>query len=278
MALFSGRVRFTCLYQYNPNGAYHNKIHWGHARSRDLLHWEHLPIALTPDDEGNDADGCWSGCAVNDKGIPTLLYTAISPQTVCLAQGSDDLLNWNKLPQPVLESAPPAVAAENDGQFRDPFVWWDGSTWKMLMGSMLKDKGGLVLLHESTDLREWSQGKVLLRGDIEQQEPFWTGMMWECPNFLDFGEKQIILISVLTPTLDDIFVFYFTGELRGNEFIVEHQYILTPTCYFYAPQIMRLEDGRMIMFGWLREGRPDSQAVESWLEWDDVSAAGVFAG
>ena len=48
---------YHLFYQYNPYAAVHDRIHWGHARSTDLVHWEHLPIALEPGD-GPDVDGC----------------------------------------------------------------------------------------------------------------------------------------------------------------------------------------------------------------------------
>ena len=61
---------YHLFYQYNPFAAVHDRIHWGHARSTDLMHWEHLPIALEPGD-GPDVDGCWSGVLVDDGGVPT---------------------------------------------------------------------------------------------------------------------------------------------------------------------------------------------------------------
>ena len=61
---------YHLFYQYNPFAAVHDRIHWGHARSTDLVHWEHLPIALEPGD-GPDVDGCWSGVLVDDGGVPT---------------------------------------------------------------------------------------------------------------------------------------------------------------------------------------------------------------
>ena len=49
-------------------------MHWGHARSKDLVHWETLPIALTPGDS-EDQDGCFSGSAIVKDDTLYLIYT-----------------------------------------------------------------------------------------------------------------------------------------------------------------------------------------------------------
>ena len=87
--------RFHVFYQHNPASAQWGNIHWGHVLSPDLVHWQHEPIALAPEAAGYDADGCWSGCIVDDNGTPTLLYTARRGDTevVCLAIGDADLPN-----------------------------------------------------------------------------------------------------------------------------------------------------------------------------------------
>ena len=69
--------RYHIFYQYNPNGAFHGTIHWGHASSADLVYWTDHPIALTPGPEGADRDQCYSGAAfINKEGIPHLSITA----------------------------------------------------------------------------------------------------------------------------------------------------------------------------------------------------------
>ncbi len=60
---------YHLFYQYNPHGALWGDIHWGHAASKDLVHWEHLPIALAPDPGAPDEGGCWSGVAVVHDGM-----------------------------------------------------------------------------------------------------------------------------------------------------------------------------------------------------------------
>ncbi|MEZ4632950.1 MAG: hypothetical protein R2880_19930 [Deinococcales bacterium] len=65
---------YHLFYQYNPHAARWGAPYWGHIMSSDLVHWQELPTALTPSQEPVDLDGCWSGCAINDKGVATFLY------------------------------------------------------------------------------------------------------------------------------------------------------------------------------------------------------------
>ena len=88
--------QYHLFYQYNPYAAVPGNIHWGHAVSADLVHWADLPIALGPTPGSVDAGGCWSGCAVDDGGLPTLIYTGFrdGAQRPCLATSQDGLLTW----------------------------------------------------------------------------------------------------------------------------------------------------------------------------------------
>jgi len=68
------------FYQHVPNSSeWQWGLAWGHAKSQDLVNWEHLPVALEPTPHGLDQHGCFSGCATVDlDGRPSLLYTGVS--------------------------------------------------------------------------------------------------------------------------------------------------------------------------------------------------------
>jgi beta-fructofuranosidase len=261
--LIHWKGQYHMFYQYNPHGAFHGTIHWGHAISRDLVHWEHLPIALEPTPDGFDKDGCWSGCAVNNNGVPTLLYTGVYPQVQCIATSSDDLLTWQKHPQPIITAPPPDIELHAGGEIRDPFVWKENDQWYMVLGSRIEGVGGLILLYRSDDLFHWEYLHPLLAGAVNQTEPFWTGTMWECPNFLDFGERRALIISSQEHPAKPLYVAYFTGRYEDERFVPEAQEFLVHGTYFYAPQVMRADDGRYIMWGWLLEGRNHQHSLEA---------------
>ena len=69
--------RYHLFYQYHPYDTHWGPMHWGHAVSKDLLHWEHLPAALAPDEEA-DKDGCFSGSAIEmEDGRHLIIYTGV---------------------------------------------------------------------------------------------------------------------------------------------------------------------------------------------------------
>ena len=84
----------------------------------------------------------------------------------------------------MLSAPPPDIEAHAGGHFRVPFVWKENDQWYMLLG--IKDGRGrrTILLYRSKDLLHWEYLHPLLTGDANQRNRFWTGTMWECPNFL----------------------------------------------------------------------------------------------
>jgi beta-fructofuranosidase len=256
--LIQWRGRSHLFYQYNPNGAFHGTIHWGHAVSDDLVHWRDLPVALAPTPGGPDKDGVYSGCALDHDGTPTLMYTGVRPQVQCIAEAADpsdpDLIAWRKHPSNPVIAEPPA-GLEVEG-FRDPFVWREADGWYCVIGSGIVGEGGNVLLYRSTDLVHWEYLHELCRGEIAE-----TGRMWECPNFFPLGDKHVLLISPIPLQK----VLYLVGEYRDHHFTPERTGIVDDGGCYYAPQVTLDEHGRRLMWGWLRENREvETQKAVGW--------------
>lgn len=266
---------YHLFYQYNPYAAVHDQIHWGHARSVDLMHWEHLPIALAPGD-GPDVDGCWSGVLVDDGGVPTLIYSGRRDgiELPCIATGSPDLTEWFKDAANPVISGPPSELEIT--AFRDHCVWREQGVggapglWRQIVGAGIQGVGGTALLYESEDLRSWRYIGPLIVGDSRAQPqtaPDWTGTMWECVDLFTLqaptGTTDILVFSAWDDGVTH-HPLYWTGFYQGDQFIPRalHRLDLGGR-FFYAPQSMQDEAGRRIMFGWMQEGRSEAAAVSA---------------
>ncbi|MDQ2998687.1 MAG: glycoside hydrolase family 32 protein, partial [Chloroflexota bacterium] len=217
--------QYHLFYQSNPLAARWGPIHWGHAASDDLVHWADLPIALAPTPGGPDADGCWSGCIVDNGGVPTMLYTGLRgrAQRPCLATSDDGLLSWHKHPGNPVIAEPPADV--DQGDFRDHCVWQAGDDWYQVIGSKIDGVGGAALLYRSRDLIEWEYLHPLCVGDQAA-----TGTIWECPDFFPLGDKHVLLISPipLRKTL------YLVGTYADHRFTPERTGVLDAGGHYYA--------------------------------------------
>lgn len=250
--LIQWKDEYHLFYQHNPYAPHWDTMHWGHAVSRDLVHWRHLPIPLTPTPGGPDAEGCFTGCAVNDAGVPTLIYTGVHPEVQCLARSRDGLLTWQK------DARNPVIAGPPQGQevtgFRDPYVWREGDQWALVLGSGFPRVGGAALLYRSPNLIDWHYVGPLCVGDIEE-----TGHNWECPNFFGLGDRHVLIISP-QPLRQAL---YLTGDYNQDRFTPRSQGLLDAGGYLYAPQVMIDGNGRRLMWGWLQEGRDDEAQGEA---------------
>jgi beta-fructofuranosidase len=247
---------YHLFYQHNPREAAFGLMHWGHAVSNDLVHWSHLPLALTPTPGTADEHGCWSGCTVNHDGTPSVIYTGLQEgeQLPCLAASDDDLFTWKKHPDnPVIASPPPELDVMG---FRDHSVWREGGRWYQIIGSGIRDLGGTALLYHSTDLLQWEYLHPLCIGDKDE-----TGEMWECPDLFPLGDMHVLMISPV-PLRQAL---YFVGTYADHKYTAEAKGVLDYGGHFYAPQTMLDNQGRRLVWGWLWEGRSDeAQRAAGW--------------
>jgi hypothetical protein len=127
--------KYHLFYQYNPDRWQWGNMHWYHMVSTDLVHWEHLPVALAPD-QPYDSGGVFSGSATIVDGVPTLSYSVESGRYVANAVPADlsdpFLTNWTKPKYNPIITVPDSVK----GGFRDPTTAWQGQdkAWRMLVG------------------------------------------------------------------------------------------------------------------------------------------------
>lgn len=259
------RGLYHLFYQHNPHSPYHGTIHWGHATSPDLVHWTHRPLALTPTPDGPDADGCWSGCAVDDDGTPTLVYTGVRRdrgyqghfrQSQCIATSDDDLLTWRKdIHNPVI-AAPPAGDDVAVTGFRDPCVWRDGDGWACVIGSGVEGVGGHVLLYRSRDLRHWDYIGRLYGRSRAESGPVWTGSIWECPQFFPLGdEDEWVLLFAAWDEHRLHSTVAMVGDFDGQAFTPRDMRRFDLGADYYAPSTMRDDQGRRLLWGWSWEAR-----------------------
>lgn len=256
--------KYHMFYQYNPYNAQWGPMHWGHAVSDDLLHWEYLPAALAPD-EAYDRDGCFSGSAVTmDDGSQLLMYTGVlrerqrdggfrEVQTQCLAVGDGtDYEKYEK--NPVLDEKDlPEGCSRND--FRDPKMWRksDG-TYCCAIGSRPADGSGQILLYTSEDGFTWKYKKVLAANNNR------FGKMWECPDFFRLDGKGVLLVSPQDMLPSGFEYHNGNGTLcligayeeETDTFTEQYDQSIDYGIDFYAPQTVLTPDGRRVMIGWMQ--------------------------
>jgi len=242
---------YHLFYQLHPYSAKNGSKHWGHAKSKDLVYWEHLPIALAPI-EDYERHGCFSGTAVNNHGIFTLIYTGNviletgeKKQVQCIATSTDGLVFTKHRSNPVITDFP----KEGSADFRDPKVWRHQDKWYMAVGSG-KDGKANALLYTSDDLISWDYVGKMTESKNSRQ-----GIIWNCPYFFRFGGKDIMLVSpAVHPNSKEAYrTLYMIGNMNyeSGKFTQKSDGIIDYGPDFYAPQTLKDEHGRIVLIGWL---------------------------
>ena len=255
---FAGR--YHLFYQWNPLDCDHRYKCWGHWSSADLVHWQHEPMALMPDEE-YDRNGCYSGSAVDNNGVLTLCYTG----NVKFDDGSRTAWQCLATQQPdgTFKKLGPVLALPEGytGHVRDPKVWQHDGVWYMVLGAQDLQKRGKVLLFTSADLHHWAScGEIAGHGVNGLTE---AGYMWECPDLFDLDGTHVLICCpqglAREPHryLNTYPATWTSGAFDHTRATFEHGELheLDAGFEFYAPQTTVAEDGRRILIGWM--GLPD---------------------
>ncbi|HEU0109454.1 MAG TPA: glycoside hydrolase family 32 protein [Flavisolibacter sp.] len=216
---------YHLFYQYYPDSTVWGPMHWGHATSKDLVHWEHQPVALYPDSLGY----IFSGSAVADvnntsgfgkDGKPPLvaIFTHHNPagekagktdyQVQSIAYSLDDGKSWTKY------AGNPVLSNPGIKDFRDPKVMWHEESHRWIMALATLDR---ISFYSSPDLKEWTK-------ESEIGKEFGAhGGVWECPDLfpLDYnGETMWVLLVSINPGGPNggSATQYFVGNFDGKVF------------------------------------------------------------
>lgn len=243
---------YHVFYQLNPKSCEHTFKNWAHIKSKDLVNWEKLPIALAPTD-WFDKDGCYSGSAIEKDGRFYLMYTGnvknngIRESYQCLSV-SEDGINFKKL-GPVIHNDD--IPKGYTRHFRDPKIFKKDGKFYVVLGAQRKNLTGTILLYSSDDLFTWKLEQEIIKGEF--------GYMCECPDYYEINEQGILAFSPQGLTADGIlynnryqsgYILRNIKETEKNNFIE-----LDRGFEFYAPQSFTGRDGERIMFGWM--GMPE---------------------
>lgn len=267
---------YHLFYQHYPYEAKHGPMHWGHAKSKDGLNWEHLPIALAPD-QIYDQGGCFSGSAIEKEGKLYLMYTGHLPdeqdssrtrqnQNIAI---SEDGITFKKFEgNPVLtEKDIPEGSSVQD--FRDPKVFEKAGEYYCVIGSKTNDNKGQVLLYHSPDLLNWKYVSTVFPHNN------YLGSMAECPDLLLFEEnKAIFFISAMEYT-DEQGNFYphitwmIEGKMDFDHYVFKQTSIkqMDKGFDFYAPQSVKINDNEYWTMTWMQNWSGKKPPMEENHHW-----------
>lgn len=249
---------YHLFYQFYPYDSVWGPMHWGHAKSVDLVHWEQLPVALAPS-EDYDKDGCFSGSAIVKGDKLYLMYTGhveegdYRREVQCIAVSEDGIHFEKHIQNPVISEEHIEGVAKVD-EFRDPKIFIHEDVYYAVIVAQTLDKRGQVLLFKSEDLMTWDYCSVLLEGEEHQ------GIMWECPDFFHLDGKDVLILSPIQMEPqghahhNTSSTIAFIGEMnwKTGKLEVENAHEIDTGLDFYAPQTCLGPNNERIMVAWMQ--------------------------
>ena len=261
-SLYEGK--YHMFYQYYPYESKWGPMYWAHAVSKDLLHWEYLPVVMAPDMPYDDF-GCFSGTAITTKdGKHLLMYTCVKNHYLENGQKTEyqqqaiaigDGLEYTKSEHNPVISTEQIPEGYSPLDFRDPKIWLgsDG-IYRVLIGAMDDMHRGTILLYTSNDCINWEYKKVFAKNDGRY------GRMWECPDFFVLDGKGVVIVSPQDMLPDGYEHIGGNGSLcligtydeATDEFTIENTQSVDYGIDFYAPETIATADNRRVMMGWMQ--------------------------
>ncbi len=244
----NGLVYFDGFYHVFYQHAPHHEVpwkepmHWGHARTKDFLTWEELPVALCPD-QNYDKNGCWSGSAIAKDGMLYLFYASIgenSEQTVSVAFSKDGIYFEKYKNNPVIDHYP----IDGGPDFRDPALCFaNGKYYCVMATGHPESKKGRLCLYESEDLFHWQYNGIMAEWDDCKYT--------ECPSFLPAEDGNYLLTVSVCPLEQNHYFSVMYGEFNGGKYTVRHTSEVDKGPDQYAGQVFRDHKGRNILISWM---------------------------
>ena len=233
---------YHAFYQHAPHHEipWQEPMHWGHARTKDFLEWEELPIALTPG-APYDGGGCWSGTAIVKDDKMYLFYAAITAESVIAVAVSEDGIHFEKYnDNPVIATFPP----EGGPDFRDPAVCcMDGVYYCVVASGHPSTQTARLLLYRSENLLVWEFQSVLWE---------WSQAKYaECPSIVPLGGKQCLLATSVCNLDETHFFQIMKGTLEDGVFTCELSDCFDKGPDQYAGQMFEGADGTPLLITWI---------------------------
>lgn len=241
--------------QYHPYSSQWGPMHWGHWTSGDLVRWDWQGTALAPDTDA-DEGGCFTGTAQMNGEEMLAAYTGLEAdgnggyyQQQCVAVSRDGFHFEKSGRNPVIDRKMlPKGGSPVD--FRDPCLFRWGDEWRLLATNRC-EKGGTLLQFASHDGQHWEYRGVFLDGFKQ---------MLECPNLIVQDGRALLILSVMDlptegrkyPHSNPSIVLWGTVDENAAHFSEEGRAALDNGWDYYAPQMMKSRDGRILMAGWMQ--------------------------
>ncbi len=247
---------YHVYFQYAPYADGSGGKCWGHWQSPDLLHWESTGTVLRPD-HPDDRDGVYSGCGFVRGDTLYLFYTGNVKEPgdhdyITSGRGANVMLVTTQDGHTMSEKRTLLRNADYPADctchVRDPKVWEENGTYRMVLGARTRDDRGCVLFYRSNDLEHWVYEKTVYGGD--------GSYMWECPDAFELGGNAYLSVSPQGIPHEKYCYqnVYSSGYFRMNGDTPEHYREWDCGFDFYAPQTFPAPDGRRILIGWMGIG------------------------